>query len=355
MRLWVEKLSNKNKDLWNEWVSSHPDAHFYHLWEWGDTLSTTYNYQRFYFVAKCTEGIVGVFPLAHIRSRIFGSKLVSLPFCEYGGPLLSTSLDSSTLNVLTKLFLKTANGLARDLRVSYLEIRQPSLSLSVLGFSPLERYLTFRVKLAQGESEVWRNMNKKCRNAIRKAAKSGLKVLDVDQVHVKRYYDLYLDTEKRHGSPAHSEAFFSSICRVFKKKRLAKMVLALYDGRAIGGVIVFCFDGKIYWWSNVTDRKYGSLNPTNFLLWNVIQWGARNNFKIFDLGRTRSGTKGIYDFKRSWGGQPFSLTDYVRSTKNISLPDPYQQRYVILSRMWSKLPSMLAQRLGPMVIREIGL
>ena len=355
MRLWVEQLPDNNKDLWNEWVSSHPDAHFYHLWEWGDVLSATYNYRRYYFVAKSAEGIVGVFPLVHIQGRIFESKLVSLPFCEYGGPLLSNSLNSSTSNVVAKLFVKVASDLARDLRVDYLEIRQPSPSFSTLGFFPIERYLTFRVKLVLGEAEVWGNINKKCRNAIRKAEKSGVRILDVDIAHVKEYYGLHLDTEKRHGSPPHSEAFFHNLWRLFNKKGLAKMVLASYEGRPIGGVIVFCFNGRIYWWSNVTDKKHGGLNPTNFLLWKIIQWGTRNNFKIFDLGRTRSETVGIYHFKSSWGGQPISLKDYIWSAKEITLPDPYQRKYVILSKIWSKLPSVIAQHVGPRIVKEIGL
>lgn len=355
MRLWVEQISDNNKDLWNEWVTSHPDAHFYHLWEWGNFLSATYNYQRFYFAVKCKEGIVGVFPLVHIQSRIFESKLVSLPFCEYGGPLLTNSLNSSIVDVASKLFLKVVSELTRKLKVDYLEIRQPSLPFSTFGFFPLERYLTFRVNLVQGEAEVWRNMNKKCRNAIRKAAKSGVKIISIDRVHMKHYYDLYLDTEKRHGSPPHSKALFNNIFDVFKKKGLAQIVLAVYDGKAIGGIIVFCFNDKMYWWNNVTDRKYGSLNPTNFLLWHIIQWGGRNNFKIFDLGRTRLETKGIYHFKSYWGGQRVSLKDYVLATKEIKPSDPFQRKYLMLSKMWSKLPSVLAQRVGPSVVKEIGL
>lgn len=355
MRLWVEQLPITSKDLWNEWVSSHPDAHFYHLWEWGDLLSTTYNYQRYYFVAKSAEGIVGVFPLVHVKSRIFESKLVSLPFCEYGGPLVSNSLDSSTSDLVTGLFVKAARDLVRDLRADYLEIRQPSLSFSTLGLSPIERYLTFRVKLVPREAEVWRNMDKKCRNAIRKAEKCGVKLLDADIAHVKGYYDLHLGTEKRHGSPPHSEAFFYNLWKLFKRKGLAKMALASYEGRPIGGIIVFCFNGRIYWWSNVTDKKHGGLNPTNFLLWKIIQWGIRNNFKTFDLGRTRSETVGIYHFKSSWGGKVIPLKDYVWSVKEITLPDPYQRKYVILSKIWSKLPSAITQHVGPKIVKEIGL
>lgn len=355
MRLWVEQLSEDDKDLWNEWVSSHPESHFYDLWEWGDVLSRTYNYQRFYFAVKSNEGVVGVFPLVHIRGRIFESKLVSLPFCEYGGPLLSNSSKPSTVDAASKLFLKVIRNLMSKLKTDYVEVRQPSVPLSTYGFFPIQRYLTFRVKLSDGEAQVWRNMNKKCRNAIRKSAKSGVKILTADKTHLKYYYSLYLDTEKRHGSPPHSEALFINIFDALKEKGLAQIMLAIYDGRAIGGVIAFCFNGKMYWWNNVTDRKYGSLNPTNSLLWHIIQWGARNSFTMFDLGRTRYETRGIYDFKNSWGGERCALEDYVLATKKVKLPDPFQRRYMYLSKMWSKLPFIVAQQMGPSIIKEIGL
>ncbi len=357
MRLWMEQLYEDDKSLWNKWVVSHPDAHFYHLWEWGNILSATYNYQRFYFVAKCDEDIVGVLPLVHIQSRIFGNKLVSLPFCEYGGPLLSNSLGSSIVEAVNTLFSKVASELIKRLKVDYIEIRQPSpsLPLSVLGFHPFGRYLTFRVDLTQGEAGVWRNLDKKCRNAIRKAAKAGIKTIAVDEGLVKHYYDLHLNTQKRHGSPPHCEAFFTNMFNALNAKGLTQMVLAVYDGRVIGGIIVFCLNGKMYWWGNVLDRKYASLNPTNSLLWHVIQWGMRNNFEIFELGRTRLETKGIYRFKEGWGGQRVLLKDYVLATRVMKLPDPVQMKYAILSKVWSRLPLVLARQLGPGIVSQIGL
>jgi len=357
MRLRTVQLSDNDKYLWNEWVSSQPEAHFYHLWEWGNLISATYNYQRFYFVAKCDENIVGVLPLVLIKSRIFGNKLVSLPFCEYGGPLISYSAHTSIANAVVKLFSRVAIELTRKLGVDYLEMRHPSpsLPLSAFGFLPLERYLTFRVDLTHGEAEVWKNIDKKCRNAIRKATKSGVKIMAVDETRMEHYYDLYLNTQKRHGSPPHSAVLFTNIFNAFKEKGLQQLILAVYDGKAIGGVTVFCFNGKMYFWNNVSDRKYARLNSTNLLLWHVIQWGSRNNFKVFDLGRTRPQTNGIYHFKRDFGGKCFPLKDYILATKKVEPADPTQRKYVLLSKMWSRLPSTLAQLIGPSIVSEIGL
>jgi len=43
-----------------------------------------------YLVAERGSEIVGVLPLAEVKSRLFGHALTSLPFCVYGGPAATT-------------------------------------------------------------------------------------------------------------------------------------------------------------------------------------------------------------------------------------------------------------------------
>jgi len=247
--------------------------------------------------------------------------------------------------------------MVRRLGADYVEIRQPSpsINMSALGFVPSEQYSTFRIDLTQGETTVWRRLDKKCRNAIRRSNKSGVRIVPATKNLLEVYYDLYLNTQKKHGSPPHSATLFFNLVDALNTEKQMQMVLALYDGRAIGGIIVFCLNGKMYWWGSVVDRKYAPLNPTNSLLWHVIQWGTNNNYKSFELGRTRSETKGIYLFKKGWGGLHISLTDYILATKNVKLPDPIQKKYVMLSEVWSLLPSKVAQQLGPSIVSRIGL
>lgn len=355
MKLSLRQLFDADKDLWNEWVSTNQNAHFFHLWEWGQVLSATYGYRRYYFAVECEGDIVGVLPLIYIQGRIFGSKLISLPFGEYGGLLLSDSLSPSLRDAVVRMFSKVLNKLMNTLKVDFLELRHMPLSLSSFEFFTFRHYMTFEIDLAKGEEELWRNLDKKCRNLVRKAVKSGVKIADVDDENLSSYYRLYLSSQKRHGSPPHSKAFFTNLFQTLKEKGLLRMVLASYDGKAIGGVMVFCFNGKMDWWNNAIDRRYARLNPTNLLLWEAIKWGEKNNFKSFYLGRTRPETTGIYHFKSGWGGRKVALEDQVLSFKRMELPDPLQRKYVILSKIWSSLPQALAQRLGPSIISEIGM
>lgn len=358
MVLSIVSFSDDDKDLWNGWVASNPWASFYHLWEWGEVLCKTYKYQRYYFGVKRGQEILAVLPLIYIRSKIFPDKLVSLPFAEYGGPLLMDSIDSSEIESALALFSKTLGALIRVLGVDYVDLRQPSFSLSLTDptsvFTPLRRYLTFRVDLTNGESELWRSLDKKCRNAVRRARRAGVRVKEVDSDDMGQYYHLHLLTESRHGSPPHSEAFFRSVFDAFRREGL-RMSFAVYGGKAIGGITAFYFGKKIYWFNNVLDREYASLNPTNLLLWHLIEWGIQNDFETLDLGQTRPEDKGIYHFKSGWSGREVPLENHVFMMKNTEIPDPLQRKYVVLSKAWSLLPCFLSRRIGPKVISRIGL
>jgi len=358
-KLSLVECAESDRHLWNEFVTRNHHSHVYHLWEWSDVICKTYKYKRHYLAVKEGEDILAVFPCVFVKSLIFGKRLISLPFVEYAGPMLKNDIASSKARLVLAQLLQYTDKWSKILKADYVEIRQPPSFLFPLllstGFKALQRHVTFRIDLTKGESKLWRDLDKKCRNSLRKAIKTGIKIEEVDLNGLEQYYELYLDVQKRRGSPPHSFNFFRNVYDAFKPPELLRMTLAMYDNKPIAGVMVFCFEDKLYWFGAVTDRKYANLNPTNLLLWNTIKFGVENNFRVFDLGQTRKADVGIYHFKSSWGGNETNLEDLVLSSRNVELPEPSQRKYVFLSKMWSMMPKALARRIGPKVIGGIGL
>jgi len=358
-KLSLMQLPDNGKDLWNNFVSADSHACVYHLWEWGDALYKTYNLRRRYLAVKEDQRIVGVLPTFYIRGLFFADKIVSLPFCEYGGPLLADYSDQSMAKGVLMMLMKNVYEMGEKLKIDYIELRQPPTSFSTFfsfaGFEVLRRYVTFKVDLTVSESEIWRNLDGRTRRHVKKAMRIGTEVKDVDVDSLKHYYALYLRTQKKLGSPPHSYAFFRNVYEGFVPRGLLRMLLAVYEGKPIAGIMVFCFNGKLYWWNNVLDRKYASLDPTDLLLWHLIRWGVENNFRVLDLGRTRPENTGVYHFKSGWGGQEISLEDYVFLARDAEIPDPLQRKYLFLSKLWSLLPQPVACKTGPHVISKIGL
>ncbi len=72
-----------------------PDGTFFHRAAWSRVIETAFGHRSHYMLAEQDGAIVGVLPLAHVRTRLFGNTLVSTPFCVYGGPLADRSRSRS--------------------------------------------------------------------------------------------------------------------------------------------------------------------------------------------------------------------------------------------------------------------
>lgn len=353
-------LEFNNATEWNSLVATSHYASAYHLWEWGEALSQTYRYRKHYLVSVRANEVVGVLPLIHVRSMLFGNRLISLPFCEYGGIVLRSGLNSEEASNAVKPLLDATARLAKNIGAEYIEIREPlnlSSAFQVGSYDKCQEYVTFRIDLTKGTKRLWTSLEKKTRNAVRKATKSGLETEVVEESEqLKAYYELYLQTQKRLGSPPHCYELFQNLFELFSPSGKMRILLARYQDRVIAGIMNFSNEGKIFWWNNVSDAKYRNLNPTNLLLWNAIEWGAEKGYQVMDMGRTRKNTT-IYDFKSGWGGQETTLHDYTSfiNSRKKQLPDPSQKKFQYLSKAWSFLPIGVSKKLGPRVISGIAL
>ena len=73
---------------WDAFVECQPDGTFFHRAGWKRVLEEAFGHSAHFLYAESETGdILGVLPLGHVRSRLFGNALVSTPFCVYGGSL----------------------------------------------------------------------------------------------------------------------------------------------------------------------------------------------------------------------------------------------------------------------------
>ena len=75
VRLWT--LGNGDRERWDAFVQSCPEATFFHLAGWKNILENVLGHQTFYLYAESANGIEGVLALAHVTRRLFGNPLLS--------------------------------------------------------------------------------------------------------------------------------------------------------------------------------------------------------------------------------------------------------------------------------------
>src|ERR1700704_6899176 len=82
---------------WDEYVRAAPDATFFHLSGWRRVIEGAFGHRTFFLQAKRDGVVVGVLPLTHVKSVLFGNSLISNAFCVYGGGFAADAGGSSGL------------------------------------------------------------------------------------------------------------------------------------------------------------------------------------------------------------------------------------------------------------------
>src|SRR5258707_8922699 len=96
---------------WDAYVNTISQGTVFHRSGWRDVIKTAFRHQPHYIFAEQDGVITGVLPLVHVRSVLFGNRLVSVPFCVYGGPLAN---DMASAQALTNHAIDLINQLGAD-------------------------------------------------------------------------------------------------------------------------------------------------------------------------------------------------------------------------------------------------
>jgi len=315
-------------------------SNFYHSTNWIKAIEESYKIKPFIIGLVDNKKLINVIPFFLIKSNFFGSKLVSLPYGDYGGFLFS--------NLKVDWILKKLDDIAKENDVDYVEIREPNIKFgkNLKSFEAKFQYHTFVLNLDQPIGDIWKSFDKKVRNSIRKAEKNHVKIVKGNKKDLEEFYRLYLNTMKKLGSPPHSFEFFDNVFKFCSKN--VKLFFAEHDNKKIAASIFFLYKKKIYYWKNVSNEEYLYLRPNDLILYRMIEWGHRRDYESLDFGRARMHTGGFL-FKKRWGGKMKELNYHYKLFKDIEIPDPEKEKYKFLGRFWKSLPIFLIKRLGPMV------
>jgi FemAB-related protein (PEP-CTERM system-associated) len=333
-------------DRWNKIVEESEDGKIYHLDQWGKLLSRVHGHKLIYL-----EEEKGVFPLALVKSFIFGDRLISLPFADYGGPC---AVDYSGAEKL----IRRADEEAKNLKVDFLEVRTPSekyFSLfEKLGFKKRDNdYLSFIVDLSPDLETIWKNIGLKNRNMVKRAEIGGVKVREVmGRSDLKLFYSLYSKTMKRLGSPPQSYDFFREILQELSPNKVV-ILLAGVGEKVIAGGLFFLYKDTVHHAYSCSLRDGFVPGTNNLICWQAIRLAKNRGLKSLDLGRTRLGA-GNLAFKQEWGGKRVSQPYFYKFYRK-ELKERQEIRYKKLSGIWAKfLPEFLARMIGPWLIKQIG-
>ena len=335
---------NSEANAWDSFVQSVQDATPYHQFRWKTVITKSFGHPCHYFGAVDDNGEwQAVLPLVHMRSKLFGNFLISVPFVNYGGLLYRN-------NSAKDLLLDEAQRLRSCLGATHVELRHAGRSLN--GIQTRQHKVAMFLDLAPDVDSQWRSFNAKLRNQIRKAEKSGLQFVAGHLDLLDGFYAVFSRNMRDLGTPVYSKSFFRNILEAFPDT--TKIFAIYYETKMIAAGVGSWFRNtlEIPWASSISD--YRMLCPNNMLYWEAIRFAIRNGLTRLDFGRSTP-NEGTYNFKKQWGAQPVPLYwQYLMDGRN-RMPDlsPSNPRYQAAIRIWQRLPLSATRILGPMIIRNI--
>jgi FemAB-related protein (PEP-CTERM system-associated) len=337
----VRRITPDDYSVWDQYVLSNPDGGPYLFCAWKQAVEQAYGHRTYYLASFAGPAVNGVLPLVLIKHPLGRGRLVSLPFCDYGGLLA----DSETIS--THL-LKHATELAIELR-SDLEIRNPR-SCSALevrdDFYPGTDKCRMLLKLPESADLLMSGFKSKLRSQIRKPSKEGLRAVLGYTDLLSDFYTVFCRNMRDLGSPVHSRKWIDAVVQAFGSQ--ARVSVVYKDDIPIGGGIVLTSrDTVTIPWAS-TLRTYNRWSPNMLLYWTFLADAADNGFRFFDFGRSTPG-EGTYAFKKQWGAEPAPLFWYKHKTTS-SRTGTRHTGFSLQSTgatLWQKLPLVAANFMGP--------
>jgi FemAB-related protein (PEP-CTERM system-associated) len=324
-------------DTWSTVTHQLDHANLAQLPQWFTAIRKAYGHTPVYLEAEDASGGRGILPSFLIRSRLFGTVLTSMPFLDTGGPCTPSS-------DLTHTLVASLIEEARRYGASLVELRcTAALDLPVPAMTDK---VTLTLPLTADPDCLWRRLDPKVRNQVRKAQRSGLSVEFGGAEKLSDFYEVFAVNMRDLGSPVHARGFLDTVLAAFEDA--ARVVLVRKGTAAIGGLIALSFkDTLVVPWAS-SLRRYFSLCPNNLLYWETLRSACEDGFRRFDFGRS-SRNSGTYHFKRQWGAleEPlFWYTIPITHGRRMRLSS-IDTRRAILVQLWQRLPVSLTRWFGP--------
>lgn len=306
------KYSDIDKKLWADFVAKHPDGNIFQTPEMYQLYQLTPNYSPFVYVALKGSEIVGV--LLSVLQKEFDGPLGGLTARSViiGGPLVC---DNDT-NIAFELMTVYNKGIEHKAIYSqFRNIFDVSSLKSVfnqLNYT-FEEHLDIHVDLKKSEEDLWKDVNTKRRNEVRKAEKEHLYVREaLSAADRATAYQVLKEVYSRAKLPLAPAEFFQNAYNVFAEKEMIRFYGAFYEEKLIGTMIVLCYKQGMYDWYAGSFKEYYHKGPNNIIPWKIFLDAKEKGYTRFDFGGAGKPDKpyGVRDYKKKFGGEFVNLGRY---------------------------------------------
>jgi len=302
----MKLISEIDRKQWSDFVFKHPRANIFQTPEMFDVYKSTKNYDPCFLGVIDDTGEVLAVLLAVIQ-RDYGNFMGDLTARSiiWGGPLVKDD-DSRILGFILQEYEKLVCDSAIYTQIRNLGDMCKNLHVFKDTKYICEEHLDIIVDISKPEDVLWKEVNSKGRNKIRRALKEGTYVRELVQMSdVEKMYEILREVYHNAKLPLVDRSMFIAAFKILKPLGLCSYFGAFHDGNLVGVLCVLAYKQCLYDWYAGSLREYLGKYPNDILPWEVFRWGKEHGYSIFDFGGAGKPGKayGVRDYKKKFGGE----------------------------------------------------
>ena len=339
----VAPLERNAHAAWDDYVCDHAHGSPFHLTAWRKAVTSALNYDAPYLIARRAEQIVGVLPVVHAKTRLFGNNMISTGFSVGGGILAD---DDEVADALSR----EAISLAGDRKVDSLELRSEKARFE--GWpTKAETYASYVAPMAADADERLKAIPRKKRADVRKGIKAELPVNA--EASVDTFFELYAQNLHALGTPIMPKKWYAALKDAFGEACEIATVEGP-DGPVVG-LLSFYHKDTVYPYYVGANAEARRLHAFDHVYWTLMERAVARGCTKFDFGRSKIGT-GAADYKKHWGFEGVPLEYQFHLFGDNAMPDvnPNNPKYARFVKIWKKLPFGATKVLGPILARQLA-
>jgi len=189
---------------------------------------------------------------------------------------------------------------------------------------------TFILKVEPDIEVMWKKMQGRSRNMVRKAEKYGVRVVQGSGSisEIELFYNMLKRVfAKSNSSPPHPFSLYKSIVNYLIPQKRLLILSALLNDKVIGMGLFIHDDKEIHFLSGASLPEAYKTGANNMIQWYAIKFACENGLKIYDLGG--KGIPSIDKFKASFGGEVHRYGRIVLRSKTAFIAERLYKKFIL--------------------------
>ncbi len=292
MSIRVRKVLKEDREAWLSFVERSNNGTIFHSPTFLD-YHPEGKFDNHHLLVESNSGkTMAIIPGA-ISQWDDGAWFRSYPGASYGGPVLEDSLGLDKVERITEALIRYC----RQRGFAGIEMTPPPVSyyrrphnyidfaLIKNGFGYRKRELTAIIDLLRLGEEIDLGFNQSARRGVRKALKSGLRVIE-DNDYSKFYPVLASNLKERHNvDPTHSLDELNLLSNLLGKNSVKQFISVDDSGEVYAGMIMFHCNPRVTLAFYIShNEEFQALRPVNIVYREVINWARKMGYHYLDLG-----------------------------------------------------------------------